>query len=262
MYGEPLDAANRGGAMYVSGVTTDTRLHSVVFRDNEASGQLGGNDGLRRGGAISLVDAQARFEIANGLFHDNQAPNGGAIYVQVNTVGVGGLDLINCTLSQNATKSFGVGGGTGARGGCLFYTFGGRDHSIQNSIIYANNSTPNNPEAIWVDSGPAIPADDSLIQADSMASVSGTTIDFVNDPLFVDPSLDDFQLATGSPCIDEGEDGWLPMDDTDLDGDGVTGVPIPWALKKNQLRVYSSQLPPAQALVDMGAHERGQLGIQ
>jgi hypothetical protein len=55
-----------------------------------------------------------------------------------------------------------------------------------------------------------------------------------DDPLFVDPvgpdgivgtADDDLRLTAGSPCIDAGDNGALPSDVYDLDGDGDTSEP-------------------------------------
>jgi hypothetical protein len=72
------------------------------------------------------------------------------------------------------------------------------------------------------------------------------------DPLFVNPSGDDYRLCgtstVPSPCKDTGNNSYLPADVADLDWDGNTSEQIPFDLAGNA-RIVSST-------VDMGAYER------
>lgn len=62
------------------------------------------------------------------------------------------------------------------------------------------------------------------------------------DPRFVNPSLDDFRLATGSPAIDKGSNAAPNLPFLDYNG---------------QLRVASASSLPGNGVVDMGALEAG-----
>ena len=76
------------------------------------------------------------------------------------------------------------------------------------------------------------------------------------DPLFLDPNGpdgligtpdDDLRFGRQSPCFDGGDDGVLPLDSADLDGDGDTSERTPLDLAGNP-RSYGDW-------VDMGAYE-------
>ena len=76
------------------------------------------------------------------------------------------------------------------------------------------------------------------------------------DPLFLDPNGpdgligtpdDDLRFGRQSPCFDGGDDGALPLDSADLDGDGDISERIPLDLAGNP-RSYGDW-------VDMGAYE-------
>ena len=67
------------------------------------------------------------------------------------------------------------------------------------------------------------------------------------DPLFVDPEGGDFSLLPTSPCIDAGNNVYLPDDINDLDGDGVTAEPLP--------RDFIGAPRAIGPAVDMGAFE-------
>jgi len=69
----------------------------------------------------------------------------------------------------------------------------------------------------------------------------------------------ELQLLPGSPCIDAGDNNSVPADRTDLDGDGNTVEPTPWALDAGLRFVddvvtadRGNGMPP---IVDMGAYE-------
>jgi hypothetical protein len=83
------------------------------------------------------------------------------------------------------------------------------------------------------------------------------------DPLFVDAANGLFDLQAGSPCIDAGYHGAVPLDITDLDADGYTDERTPFDLGGNPRFVQDPFTddtglpdPPLYPhIVDMGAYE-------
>ena len=81
------------------------------------------------------------------------------------------------------------------------------------------------------------------------------------DPFFVDPENGDFRLLPCSPCIDSGSNTAVPLDISDLDGDGDVSEPLPFDLD-GYGRFFDDPYMPdtgdgAQPIVDMGAYEFG-----
>ena len=265
-----------GGGMY--NLNADPLLENCTFRNNRAGNsgglhnqdssptlihcrfegneiiQLPGNSGYtywQAGGGLSNVQSIGAM-ILNCTFTDNQAPLGGGIYNAFgsptminclftrNRAGTGGglqswassPTVVNCTFSENS------GGGLGS--------FGGSQTSISNSIF-------------WDNSGSAQLGGDSTITVAYSCVQGGWSNGEGNidmDPLFLDPDGpdgligtldDDFRIGNQSPCIDAGDDGALPRDSADLDGDGDTSERIPLDLDGKR-RSYGNW-------VDMGAYE-------
>ncbi len=88
------------------------------------------------------------------------------------------------------------------------------------------------------------------------------------DPRFADLLGPDRIFATGdesfalhpqSPCIDRGNNDWLPADAADLDGDGDTDEPIPFDAAGNPRLLNQGWLPDTGLgqgpIVDIGAYE-------
>ncbi|MHC4647655.1 MAG: PKD domain-containing protein, partial [Planctomycetota bacterium] len=82
------------------------------------------------------------------------------------------------------------------------------------------------------------------------------------DPCFVQPGYWDsngawtggnYHLAVGSPCVDAGDNGCLPADKADLDGDANTAECIPWDLGCNLRMVDGDN--DGNCVVDIGAYE-------
>lgn len=130
--------------------------------------------------------------------------------------------------------------------------------------MWGNLAAPTKPKTIFIHTGSAISADYCDIDLSNGPNEYSGQNNVSVDPLFEDPTLDDFQLDPTSPAVNAGDNGRVPLDYTDLDDDGnTTSQVLPWALKKNYLRIAATQPPPAQAIVDMGAHELpGTMGSQ
>src|SRR5690606_10004100 len=75
------------------------------------------------------------------------------------------------------------------------------------------------------------------------------------DPQFVDLAGGNLRLGASSVAIDQGNNGLLPADTHDIDGDGNTAELLPLDLDGNA-RVADWGNDDAIDLVDLGAYER------
>ncbi|TKJ41224.1 hypothetical protein CEE37_06045 [candidate division LCP-89 bacterium B3_LCP] len=121
---------------------------------------------------------------------------GGGIYADSCSV-----HLVNNTISQNVSEVM----EPESRGGGIFAK-PTADYYGENNIIYDNDAF-GDPEY----SGTA-----ALNYSCCATTLSGTD-NITDDPLFVDPSVDDFNLQELSPCIDTGD----PLSPYDPDGTRV-----------------------------------------
>jgi len=125
---EIYDPMNRGGGAYVAGITEDSDMHSVVFRNNLCVSDPFGSGNLNRiGGGLAARLLTARLRIVNGLFHDNEAPTGAGAGVQA-TNAPHGVSFINCTFSQNVAGP----DPTGGQGAALSFASSGPHHTLEN----------------------------------------------------------------------------------------------------------------------------------
>ncbi len=174
------------------------------------------NEGAFTGGALGLGVEVAT--IANCIFSRNTAGFGSGVTM-------GGYDLLiaGCTFSGN-------GGSPIANGG--YATVGA---VLTNSIVWGNDP-------------PLLEIPGIVVNASDIEGGWGDgNIDA--DPLFVSPGTDDVRLSFGSPCANAGNNGAIPPDSLDQDGDGDTSEAMPFDLDANP-RVL-------EGVVDMGAYEGG-----
>ncbi|MCK5688105.1 hypothetical protein KAI87_02485, partial [Myxococcota bacterium] len=241
----PAGAGGKGGAIFAT--TTAIRIWNSMLRSN--TGGHGGSDAENtsytggdciedsgsggHGGAI--FQSGGSLEMLNSFVYQNSAGDkpatnanagsssaagyGGAIYLSAAT-----SHIINTTMSLNTTghndtgkpENSGHGGGVAMNGS--------NQLSIQNSILWDNKR--------W---GPSIIEDNLWLPQDEVATVSYSVLDsgaavhmsagslgnIFNDPGFLNPDeAANYTLIPSSPCIDAGNNDFLPEDIFDLDGDG------------------------------------------
>ncbi|MCG3122286.1 MAG: hypothetical protein GIKADHBN_00667 [Phycisphaerales bacterium] len=252
-------ASVSGGAVYSSGFPS---FNNCLFYNNDCNGPGGavyhhtagnpyfyrvnfaGNSALGDGGAAKILFADATF--FNCLFTGNTASagNGGAISAAGDTTDE--TYLTNCTLSRNFSGQ--------THGG--IYANNQMEVFLRNSILWGN-SDPNSATAEARQYG-----------KNSSASITkfNTTVEGLNsNPLFVDSdgadnvvgnTDDDCRLQDTSPCIDTGDNTYLPMDFGDVDGDGFLFEYYPYDLDGLD-RVLDVPWASGEgsAIVDRGCYE-------
>ena len=250
---------NRGGGMYND--EGSTKLVNCNITNNSAGSDGGG-----------MYIGSGNPTLVNCIFSGNGANMGGGLYTSASS----SVTVVNCVFTANTGGN--SGGGILSNGSLIvtnsvFYGnqvtqgMGGAISNwtdsaltLQNSILWSNL-----PDQIFVMAGSSAPM---VSYSDVEGGYSGTgNID--DDPLFKDadgpddiPGTEDdnLELATGSPCIDAGDNSSVPADTVDLDGDGNTSERMPLDLAGRSRFTddpltddTGSGTPP---IVEMGAYER------
>jgi len=214
-----------GGAPVIAG---------CIFTGN--STQSGGGGMYNLGGAPSLT---------NCIFSGNEANEGGGLYNRNN----GNAILINCTFTGNWA--------TVAGGGLHSYD---SSPTLINCVLW-DDIAPNGHEISIPQHGTLTVAYCDVQRGQVGIPLGEEGILLWNEGnIDVDPLLTpDGHLATGSPCIDAGNNAAVPPDISDLDGDGDTTEPIPFDCDSDSRFVDDPNVadtgdgtPP---IVDMGADE-------
>ncbi len=191
-------SANEGGGIYFHNNGNAT-LSDCVFSGNTSA----------HGGAMQISYSDPAID--HTLFHDNNSPFGGAVYV----FNYSEPEFINCTFSNNQSDY----------GGAFYCHDLGGQPTITNCILWADAST----YEIFATSSyyaPIVTYTD--VQNGTGQNWFGTgCID--SDPLFEDPSNDNYHLTATSPCIDTGDPASPPDPDGSVAdmgafffGDGLT----------------------------------------
>ncbi|MCP4675847.1 MAG: right-handed parallel beta-helix repeat-containing protein, partial [Deltaproteobacteria bacterium] len=163
-----------------------------------------------KGGGIYNKDSSPR--IINCVFLSNEADDGAGMYNS------GGSPIVtNCTFHNNTATDVG--------GGAIYNS----DSSTQvaNSILFGNS-----PDEIH-------DTDTSLtITYSNIEGGHEGTGNIDSDPWFVGTGG---HVAHWSPCVDSGSSDALPLDSTDIDGDGDTTETFPFDLDGNN-RIIQTQV--------------------
>ncbi len=252
----PFDAGG-GGGMY--NFSSNPTVTNCTFSGNTVSG-----GGSSRGGGMYNVSSNPT--VTNCTFSGNTANSGGGMHNFTSNPTV-----TNCSFSGN-TATFNGGGmynftSNPTVTNCTFSgntaNSGGGIYNFRNPTVTNSSSNPTVTNAILWDNSPNQIVDvGKSVTTVSYSDVQGGWTGSGNidaDPLFVDPDNGDYRLASGSPCIDAGNNWGVPIDANDYDQDGNTAELFPVDLDGNpRFNADEADFDPGcgvPVVVDMGAYE-------
>jgi VCBS repeat-containing protein len=266
-------AQGDGGGIYNN--WSNSTLTNVTFSGNHANGYGGGMYNFA--GSPTLADVTFsgnRAETGGGMYNREESmPTLANVTFSGNAVGNRGGGMFNEWSSPTLANVTFSGNTAGNRGGGM-YNRQGSIPTLANCILWGNSATEGGQIYNFGSSSSTISY--SLVQG---GCPSGSTCDHLldADPLFVrnpdpgdgdwstpgDNDYGDLRLRLPSLAIDAGNNGAVPADALDLDGDGDTGEPIPYDLGGDPRFFDVPSVPDTGSgtppIVDMGAYER-QLG--
>ena len=219
------NTADVGAGLYNQ--DSNPTIMNCAFVDNTA---VNAGGGMYNGGI-----AGSNPTVTNCAFTNNAAGIGGGMFNQNSDP-----TLINCTLSGNTAMSL---------AGGMF-----NDNSnpcVDNCIIWGNALS----QIFNVASSPTVSYSDVQGGFPGVGNINA-------DPRFLEATAGNFRLDRFSPCVDAADNGAVPADTFDLDGDGNSEEPLPVDLDGNP-RFFdddgvadSGMSRTGPPLVDMGAFER------
>ncbi|MCX6303596.1 MAG: carboxypeptidase regulatory-like domain-containing protein [Bacteroidetes bacterium] len=199
-----------GGGVFMGDCSPDAAITECIISGNTITCACDWNGG---GGGVTLYHAA---KLANCLIKNNSAPNssvgGGGVHCDWGDELSQSILVIGCTIVNNTALN---------NGGVSYVIAGGE---FRNCIIWGN--TDGNGNSSNYDGN-------TFVNCCTDPLPSGTG-NISSDPVFINPVSGNFRLASGSPCIDAGDNAFN-TETIDLDGNS---------------RVYNG-------LIDMGAYESG-----
>ncbi|RKY18880.1 MAG: hypothetical protein DRP63_01445 [Planctomycetota bacterium] len=199
-----------------SGNSADIDGGAIEFWGSSSSSPMvtnctfSGNSANWHGGAIDCCGSSPT--LTNCTFSGNSATGayssyGGAIFCY------GSPTITNCTLSGNSA---------GDDGGAIYCT-NDSDPTLNNCILWSNTAGSSGDEIYVKDSASSVTLNyccvDDTGYGGHTSRIDDTNNCLHQDPLFVDPANGDLHLQSGSPCIDAGNNSYVPAGVTeDLDG--------------------------------------------
>lgn len=245
------NAGSAGGGLLNARSSQSTLLNCRFLRNSAGRGDTPSTAG---GG---MHNSESSAFLVNCAFVGNRATSGaGMSSAGFDCQPFCGPLLLNCVFVGNSAAST-LGGGIYGSGFAL-------SMGLENCVLWGNSAAGFEDQWAQIYIGTSysdyVVVNHTCLQAWS-GSLGGLG-NFGDDPLFVDAAGpdgtygttdDNLRLRPTSPCIDAGSDATLPLDDSDLDGDGDTSELIPWDLARDP-RVVDGD-GDGNVAVDVGAYE-------
>lgn len=211
-----------GGAIYIRSAG-NVKVVNCLFNGNTSDGSAG-----------AIFNNESKPKIINSVFINNKANGeGGAIFNVVHSY----PSVINCTFNKNEAAAHG--------GGMCHTSDAGSE--IKNSIFWDN--TDQSGKNSFYKAGHINTPFVSYTSIEENSCPQRVSCEegmiYGQDPLFT--SADDLSLQTCSPVINQGNTNILPLDSTDVDGDGLILEYLPIDVAGNERNIHQN--------VDMGAYE-------
>mgnify|MGYP001328115863 CR=1 FL=1 len=219
--------AERGGGLAVHdfGSPAVERSH---FESNVA----------RNGGAIS-VGWQSRLTLNQCRLTANHATaDGGGLYTLYYQwpIYATTLSCANTLFAGNTANERGGGARVGRGSSITNCTFVGNDDGGWGAALHLFPAASTHPSVlrnllIWSNASPAFgsdTADYTLQNSNVQGGVIGQNLSV--EPQFINAAADNYAILPSSPCRNAGSTGSLPLDVTDLDGDGNFAESVPFDL--------------------------------
>jgi predicted outer membrane repeat protein len=284
----PLSASRGGAVLAEAGLGNQVFFRRTIFADNRAAegGVLHAQNSVlwfaecrfTRNHAVTLGGAfrvqAASVYCVDSVFRGNSATQGGALSLSSIQWSPIAVRIAGCVFAENRAELGGaayLGAAQITSGAALFgnSTFWRNQASDTGGAIYAKTDTAHPAVSVlancivWENTAATAPGLFGA-QFPSWSIVQGNGAlgnhNFELDPLFVDPVNGDFRLAPGSPAIDSGANPSVLEDFADLDEDGDTLEPCPFALDGLPRFVDDPSTPDTGVgpgpIVDRGATER------
>lgn len=245
-----------GVGIFVGGGTADIRACRFINCTSGGSGggvsasdstvridrcRFIGNEGRGDGGAAIYSFQSAAITVTNSIFAGNDREGFSTIHVQ----GGSSITLANCTIFDNGTttafhRAFLIGMNATA--------------SVRNAIMRANKTSGQLAAATAILFGGGTISFDSCC-IDGWSNQFPGVLTFAADPQFINPAGpdgltgtadDDLRLVSASPCIDRGNNAFLPA--------GLT-LDISNSPRFRDIASVPDLGPGPAPVIDLGAHE-------
>jgi hypothetical protein len=206
--------ASNGGGIHCTNSSSLTVVSCCIF-ENWASGVSSVGGGI-------YIGSSSNPTIVNCVIARNSGADGGGIACDD-----AAYTAINCTIVNNVANT---GGG--------LYCDNNSDANLQNSLI-GDNAASSGGAQMYTQDAPSTFTLDYCDYRDAPGDIGGLGTVTPNncihvDPEFVRPAGDDYRLREDSPCIDAGDNSFLPLGITEdldgntrvVDGDGDTTATV------------------------------------
>ncbi len=135
--------------------------------------------------------------ISNCLVYNNNANDGGGVHINCSSLAV--VNINSCTIVNNTSNEAGgisvSASANIAVNSCILY-----ENNPQQILLYGQD-LPSNVFVFYSD----IEGGEEAVENRNESEFNWVEGSINEDPLFVDPENDDYQLFEGSPCIDTGD---------------------------------------------------------